>query len=77
VQRVLGDVRELERERRVVGDHGRVGRRDQQRVAVLVLQALAVERGPPGGGAEQEAAGSTGRPQPTARRPVRWKPNIE
>ena len=37
---------------------------DQVAVAVLVLQALAVERGPPGGAAEQEAAGPrvAGRP---------------
>ena len=68
--------RDLEREGRVVRDAGRVGRREQQRVPVLVLQALAVQRGAAGGGAEQEAAA-----QLVGERhiwsPVRWKPNIE
>jgi hypothetical protein len=45
-------------------------------VAVLVLQALAVERGAPGGAADQEARS----PHVAAaqiRSPIRWKPNIE
>jgi hypothetical protein len=45
-------------------------------MAVLVLQALAVERGAPGGAAEQEAARAhvAGLPGES---PTRWKPNIE
>jgi hypothetical protein len=49
-------VGDLEAERRVVRHDRRVGRREQQRVAVLVLQPLAVQRGAAGGRAEQEAA---------------------
>ncbi len=55
-QSVLDDVTDLVAERRVVGDDGRVRARQQQRVAVLMLQALAVERGATGGGADDEAA---------------------
>ena len=43
--------------RRVVRPHGREGDRVEQAVAVLVLQAFAVERGAAGGAAEQEALG--------------------
>ena len=45
-------------------------------VAVLVLQALAGERGAPGGAADQEAARRMS-PAAQARSPMRWKPNIE
>ena len=63
-QAVLHDHRDLVGEGRVVGDAVRDGRRQHVRVAVLVLQALAVERGAPGGAADQEAAGPrvAGRP---------------
>ncbi|EME17209.1 arginase/agmatinase/formimionoglutamate hydrolase, arginase family protein [Rhodococcus triatomae BKS 15-14] len=54
---VPDDVRDLVGERGVVGDGGGVGRREQQRVPVGVLQALTGERGAAGGGAEDEAAG--------------------
>ena len=50
------DVRDLVRERRVVGDARRVGRREQVRVPVGVLQPLAGERGAAGGRAQHEAA---------------------
>jgi hypothetical protein len=45
-------------------------------VAVLVLQAFAVQRGAPGGAADQEAARAlvAGRPAQVA---VRCRPNIE
>ena len=43
-------------ERRVVSADRRDGRREHQRVAVLVLQPLAVERRAAGRGAQQEAA---------------------
>ena len=68
VQPALHDVGDLVGERRVVGHHGRVGRRQQQRVPVGVLQALTDQRGAPGGGAEHEAAGHlVGRgPEPVA-----------
>ena len=50
---MIGD---LVRERRVVGQAVRHRRGDQVAVPVLVLQALAVQRRPPRGAAEQEAA---------------------
>ena len=53
----LHDVADLVGERRVVVHDRRVGRREQRRVAVGVLQALAGQRGAAGGGADQEAAG--------------------
>ena len=52
----LHDVADLVGERRVVVHDRRVGRREQRRVAVGVLQALTGERGATGGGADQEAA---------------------
>ncbi|CAG7421621.1 hypothetical protein PICSAR35_04397 [Mycobacterium avium subsp. paratuberculosis] len=55
-QPALHDVGDLVGERRVVGDHGRVGGGQQQRVAVGVLQALAGQGGAPRRRAEQEAA---------------------
>jgi hypothetical protein len=61
----------------VVGDAGRVGAGQQQAVAVLVLQPLAVQRGAAGGGAEQEAAAELVGAAPTSGRRCRWKPNIE
>ena len=48
--------RQLVRECRVVGAHVRDRAEAAAAVPVLVLQALAVERGAPGGAAEQEAA---------------------
>ena len=45
-------------EGRVPRTHRWVGVRHQKRVAVLMLQAFAVERGSPGGGAHQEATSS-------------------
>jgi hypothetical protein len=45
-------------------------------VTVLVLQAFAVERGAPGGAADQEALGAHVAAAQT-RSPMRWKPNIE
>ncbi len=65
-QAVLDDVRHLERPRRVVRDHGRVRVRQQQRVAVRVLQALTGERGAARGGAEHEAARHLVRRRPQA-----------
>ena len=67
---------ELVGEGRVVGLAGRARRREDQAVAVLVLQAFAGERGAPGGGAEQEAA-AAGVAAAQMRSPTRWKPNIE
>ncbi len=55
-QAVPHDVRDLEAERRVVGDAGRVRRGEQLRVAVRVLRALAGQRGAAGGRAQHEAA---------------------
>ena len=52
----LDDHHHLVGEGRVVGDAVRDGAGDDVAVAVLVLQALAVQRGAPGGAAEQEAA---------------------
>ena len=53
---------------RVVGLDGRDGGGQQQGVAVLVLEALAGERGAPGGGPEQEPTGPGvgGRPDQVA-----------
>jgi hypothetical protein len=76
-QAVLDDHRELVGEGRVVGDAVGDGGGQQMAVAVLVLQALAVERGAPGGGAEQEAPRALSRRPPRSRSPTRWKPNIE
>ena len=45
-------------------------------MAVLVLQAFAVQRGAAGGAAEQEAARALVAAA-QARSPMRWKPNIE
>src|SRR6267143_5718986 len=55
-QSVLHDHRDLVAERRVVRHAVGHGGGEDVRVAVLVLQALAVERGPPGGGADEEPA---------------------
>src|SRR5690606_18990017 len=56
LEAVVEDHRQLVSEGRVVGDAvGYLARQDVA-VAVLVLQALAVERGPPGRAPEQEAA---------------------
>ena len=55
-QAVADDHRDLVAVGRVVGDAVRDRRAQQVRVAVLVLQALAVERRAPGGAAEQEPA---------------------
>jgi hypothetical protein len=52
------------------------GDRVQQAVAVLVLQAFAVERGAAGGAADQEALGRS-RMAAQIKSPIRWKPNIE
>ena len=49
---------------------------EQVAVAVLVLQALAVERGAPRGAAHQEPRARQS-PAAQARSPMRWKPNIE
>ena len=57
LQAVAHDDGHLVGERRVVGLDGRVDRGEQEAVAVLVLEALAEQRGAPGGGAEQEPAG--------------------
>ena len=56
-------------ERRVIGGQVGHGGRQHQAVTVLVLQALAVQRGPPGGGAQQEAPAPhvTERPDGVAR----------
>ena len=56
-QAVADDRRHLVGEGRVVGLGGRVDRGQQEAVAVLVLEALAEQRGAPRGGAEQEAPG--------------------
>ena len=75
-QAVADDGGHLVGEGRVVGLGDGVHRRQQEAVAVLVLEALAEQRGAPGGGAEQEARG----PASVAcqmRSPTRWKPNIE
>ena len=53
---VLHDVGDLVGERRVVVHDGRVGQREQRGVPVGVLETLAGERRPAGGGADQEAA---------------------
>ena len=53
---VLHDVGDLVGERRVVVHDRGVGQREQRRVPVGVLQALAGQRRPAGGGADQEAA---------------------
>src|SRR5258706_315477 len=55
-QPVLDDDGELIAVGRVVRDAVRDGRGEDVRVSILVLQALAVQRGASGGGAEQEAA---------------------
>ena len=57
VEAVAHDVGDLVGERRVVVHDGRVGQREQRRVAVGVLEALAGQRGAAGGGADQEAPG--------------------
>ena len=54
---LLDDLGDLVRERRVVGMAGGVGGGQEKRVAVLMLEALAVQGGPPVGGPQQEAAG--------------------
>mmetsp|Transcript_247 Transcript_247/g.801 ORF Transcript_247/g.801 Transcript_247/m.801 type:complete len:1043 (+) Transcript_247:305-3433(+) len=54
---VFDDVGQLIGERRVPTDHRRVRERNQQRVAILVLQTFAVQRGAAGRGAEEEAPG--------------------
>ena len=63
-QAVMDDHRQFVVEGRVVGDAVRDHRRLHVAVAVLVLQALAVQRRAAGGAAEQEAArrGVAGRP---------------
>ena len=63
-QAVLDDDGDLVREGRVIGDAVRDRGREQVAVPILVLQALAVERGAPRRAADQEAP----RPQ-IARRP--------
>jgi hypothetical protein len=55
---VLDDRRDLVGERRVVGAAHRNGRREQQAVAVLMLEPFAHESGAAGRGAEDEAAGA-------------------
>ncbi|PQM48084.1 hypothetical protein C1Y40_01720 [Mycobacterium talmoniae] len=67
-QPAFDDVRDLVGERRIVGDHRRIRGRQQQRMAVGVLQTLPGQGGAPGGGAQQEAAGHlvAGRPQAVA-----------
>ena len=67
-QAVLDDHRDLVGERRVVGATVGDDREQHVAVAVLVLQPLAVERRPPGGAAEQEAARAAvaGRPHEVA-----------
>ena len=54
-QAFMQDDAHLVRERRVVGDAVRDGQRHDVAVAVLVLQALAVEGGAAGGAADEEA----------------------
>ena len=56
-QTALDDVGDLEGECRIVGHHRRVGRRQQQGVAVGVLESLAGQCGAPGGRTQHEAAG--------------------
>ena len=56
-QSALDDVRQLVGERRIVSHHSGIRRRQQQRVTVRVLQALAGQCGAPGGGAQHESAG--------------------
>mmetsp|Transcript_23242 Transcript_23242/g.55205 ORF Transcript_23242/g.55205 Transcript_23242/m.55205 type:complete len:569 (-) Transcript_23242:1578-3284(-) len=56
---MLYDVRHLVGEGRVPANHRGVGDADEQGVAVLVLQPLAVQRGAPGRGAQQEAPGAS------------------
>src|SRR5438132_750138 len=53
---VVDDGRELVAEARVVGAAIRHRRRGEMRRAVLVLQALARQRGAPGGAADEAAA---------------------
>ncbi|EBA08345.1 hypothetical protein SSE37_16073 [Sagittula stellata E-37] len=56
LQAVLHDHRDFVRERRVVADAVRDGAGKDVAVAVLVLQTFAVQRSPPGGAAQHEAA---------------------
>ena len=56
-QAALDDVGDLVGEGRVVGHYRRVGRGQQQGVAVGVLQPLAGQGGPAGGCAQHESAG--------------------
>src|SRR6267142_1101738 len=55
-QSILDDHGDFVREGRVVGNAVRDGRRQNMAVAVLVLQALAVQRGAAGSPAQQKAA---------------------
>ena len=73
---VADDVTDLEREGRVVRHDRGVGRRDEVRVAVFVLQPLAVQGGASCCCTDQEAAGHlvAGAQSESA---VRWNPNIE
>ena len=68
LQAVLHDGRRLVGEGRVVGAAHRDRRGEQLALPVLVLQALAQQRGAPGGGPQQEAAcpGVTGQPDQVA-----------
>ena len=56
-QAAFDDVGDLVGEGGVVGHHRRISRRQQQRVPVGVLKALAGERGAPRSGAQHETAG--------------------
>ncbi len=76
LQAVVDDDGELVGVGRIVGTAVRHRGRDELAVAVLVLQALARERGAARGGAEQEAA-RLDVAAAQMKSPMRWKPNIE
>ena len=75
-QAVLRDHRDFVLEGRVVGNAVRHQVGEDVAVAVLVLQAFAVQRRATGGAADQEAAAAlvAGGPDEVA---MRWRPNIE
>jgi hypothetical protein len=72
----VDDHADLVREGRVVADAVGDGAGQDVAVAVLVLQALAVERGAPGVPPSRKPRACMS-PAAQARSPTRWKPNIE
>ena len=76
LQACVQDHADLMRKRRVVADAVGNGARQDVAVAVLVLQALAIERGAPGRAARMKPRACMS-PAAQAKSPKRWKPNIE